>query len=149
MPSVCPIDFRLVFRADPADGYEFSRLLLAKAGFEGELQLLTPAWERALGFGRGELRGRTLLNLMWSDSHKAAGAVAAILGRMDTAPVELRVCCRDGRGKDLRLHRRYDRREQMIYIVAEEMAVTTVLAANDEERRAVPRQACSGPSAVA
>jgi hypothetical protein len=135
MPSVCPIDFRLVFRENPADGYELSTLLLAKASFDGELQLLTTAWERALGFGRGELRGKTLLDLMWSNSRRAASAVAAILGRMDRGPVELRLRCRDGRGKGLRLHRRYDRREQMIYITAEEMV----------DSRNADCLSCSGP----
>ena len=119
--ATAPSDFRLVFNDSHPDGFELSNVLLAKASFNGELNLLGPGWERMLGFGHGELRGKTLLDLMWSSPRHAAAAVAAILGRMDRGPIELRLRCRDGAGKDLRLHRRYDRREQTIYIVGEEM----------------------------
>ena len=94
-----------------------------------------------LGFGQGELRGKTLLHLMWSSPRNAAAAVAAILGRMDRGPVTLRVRCRDGRGKGMRLHRRYDRREQVIYIVGEEVAANPGAAARGgKERRATVRE---------
>jgi hypothetical protein len=117
-----PSDLRLVFRESLSDGYELSKVLLAEAGFAGELKLLSSGWERALGFGHGELKGKTLRDLMGSDPRNAAAAVAAILGRMDGGPVDLRMRCRDGSGKSLRLHRRYDRREQVVHIVGEEIA---------------------------
>ena len=136
-----PDDFRLVFYPSHPDSYELTHVLLAKAGFDGQLEL-SPAWERVLGFGRGELRGKTLRHLMWSSPRHAAAAVAAILGRMDRGPVDLRVRCRDGRGKGMRLHRRYDRREQVIYIVGEEIpAHRTAAVAHGKERRAVARNA--------
>ena len=142
MASGCPRDFRLVFHESLSDGYEMSNVLLAKAGFDGKLNLLGSAWERVLGFGHGELRGKTLLQLMWSNPRNAAAAVAAILGRMDRGPVDLRLRCRDGRGKGLRLHRRYDRSEQMIYIVAEEIpANPTPAVPGREERRTTARPA--------
>ena len=134
-----PVDFRLVFYKSHSDGYELSRVLLARAGFDGELQL-SPGWERVLGFAPGELKGKTLLDLLWSSPRNAAAAVAAILGRMDRGPVDLRMRCRDGRGKRLRLHRRYDRREQAIYIVGEELAADRAVAARGRaERRAARR----------
>ena len=46
--SGCPRDFRLVFHESLSDGYELSSVLLAKAGFDGELNLLSSGWERAL-----------------------------------------------------------------------------------------------------
>jgi len=140
--SGCPSDFKLVFHHSHADGYELSSLLLAKAGFDGELNLLGPGWERVLGFAHGELRGKTLLDLMWSSQGQAAAAVAAILGRMDRGAVDLRLRCRDGRGKDLKLHRRYVRSEQTIYIVGEEVAANPAAAVHGrEERRATEREA--------
>ena len=141
MTSGCPSDFRLVFHESLSDSYELSKVLLAKAGFDGVLDLVGSGWERALGFGQGELRGKTLRQLMWPNPRSAAAAVAAILGRMDRGPVDLRVRCRDGQGKDLRLHRRYDRREQMIYIVAEEMPANPPASVPGEERRAAARPA--------
>ncbi len=54
----CPIDFKLVFPDSFSDGYEMSRVL---------------------GYGRGELKGKTLVDPVWSDQRGAAAAVAAIL----------------------------------------------------------------------
>lgn len=140
--SMAPTDFRLVFHESHSDGYELSNVLLAKAGFDGELKLLSRGWERVLGFGPGELEGKTLLHLMWSNPRNAAAAVAAILGRMDRGAVDLRLRCRDGRGKGLKLHRRYVRSEQVIYIVGEELPADPAAAVHGrQERRATARDA--------
>ena len=135
----CPTDFRLVLHDNLSDSYEMSKVLLAKAGFDGTLQLLTSAWERLLGYGRGEFKGKTLLHLMWSNQRSAAAAVAAILDKMNSGPVDLRLRCRNGRGKRLRMHRLHDRLEHMVYIVAEEAleTVAAVMHARVERRSAV------------
>jgi hypothetical protein len=119
--SICPVNFRLVLRDSLSDSYEMSKVLLATADFDGTLQLLTSGWERVLGYGREELRGKTLVNLMWSDRRGAAAAVAAILDRLNIAPVDIRLLCRSGLAKCFRLHRHYDEHEHMMYIVADEM----------------------------
>jgi PAS domain-containing protein len=138
----CPIDFRLVLHESLSDSYEASSVLLAKAGFDGTLQLLTSGWERLLGYGRDEFEGKTLLNLMWSNPRSAAAAVAAILDKLNMGAVELRLRCRDGVGKRLRLHRHYDEHEHMFYIVAEETFGSLAAVAPDcEERRTVVRSA--------
>ena len=113
-----PTDFRLVFHDSLSDSYELSNVLLASADFDGTLQLLTSGWERVLGYGRDELERKTLADLL-GDQRSAAAAVAAILDRADMAPIDLTVRCRDGLGKGLRLHRRYDTEEKIMYIVAE------------------------------
>jgi PAS domain S-box-containing protein len=118
--SSCPIDFRLVLHDNLSDSYELSRVLLAKADSGGTLQLLTSAWERMLGYGREEFKGKTLLQLMWSNPRSAAAAVAAILDELNMGPVDVRLRCRNGHGKGLTLHRLYDKDEHMMYIVAEE-----------------------------
>jgi PAS domain S-box-containing protein len=135
----CPIDFRLVFHDSLSDSYEMSQVLLASADFDGTLQLLTSGWERVLGYGREELEGKTLVHLMWSDRRGAAAAVAAILERLNARPFDLRVRCRNGQGKCLRLNRLYDKREHMMYIVAEEVAdnLTPVVRGHKERRMAV------------
>ena len=135
-----PIDFRLVLHDSLSLSYELSEVLLARAGFDGTLQLLTSGWERVLGYGRQEFGGKTLRDLMWSDRRCAAGAVAAILDKTDMGPVDLRLRCRDGLGKCFRLHRHYDRYEHMMYIVAEETAAKPAAArAARAERRAALR----------
>jgi hypothetical protein len=134
-------DFRLVLHDNLADGYELSNVLLAKAGFDGTLQLLTSGWERVLGFGRRELNGKTLQQLMWSDRRSGAAA-EAILDTVRAGPVVVRLRCRDGLGKSFRLHRLYDRQEHMIYIVAEETPQNrTGIIAGGGERRAAGRRA--------
>jgi hypothetical protein len=54
-----PRDLSLVLRDNLSDSYESSQVLLASAGFDGKLQLLTSGWERVLGYGREELCGRS------------------------------------------------------------------------------------------
>jgi PAS domain-containing protein len=136
----CPEDLRLVFHHSLTDAYELSKVLLARAGFDGTLQLLTSGWERALGYQRGEFEGRTLRQLMGSDRRSTAAAVAAILDERNMAPVELRMRCRDGLAKALRLHRHYDAQERLMYIVAEEVAAGAAQGARlGEERRVAGR----------
>jgi PAS domain-containing protein len=141
--SDAPIDFRLVLHKNLSDSYELSKVLLAKAGFDGTLQLLTSAWERVLGYGREEFKGKTLLHLLWSNQRSAAAAAAAILDERNMGPVDLRVRCRNGRGKCLTLHRLYDKDEHVMYIVAEETpaerlgARVGVISARKERRAAV------------
>jgi PAS domain S-box-containing protein len=137
-----PADLRLVLHDSLSDSYELSKVLLAKVGFDGTLQLLTSGWERVLGYSRRELNAKTLLQLMWSDRRSAAAAVAKILDAREMRPVILRIRCRNGLGRCFRLHRLYDRQEQMMYIVAEEAPENRAgVIAGGGERRAVARPA--------
>ena len=115
-----PTDLRLVVHDTMSDSYESSKVLLAKAGFDGTLQLLTSAWERVLGYGREEFKDKTLFHFMWSNPRSVAAAAAAIMDELNMGSIDLRLRCRDGRGKCLTLHRLYDKDEHMMYIVAEE-----------------------------
>ena len=138
----CPIDLELTLSDNLSDSYEFSKVLLAKAGADGTLQLLTSGWERVLGYAREELKRKTLLDLVWRNRHRAATAAAAILDTADMEPVDLRVRCRNGKGKCLKLHRHYDKYERMIYIVGEEtLEEPAVARPSREERRAAARRA--------
>jgi hypothetical protein len=118
--SNCPTDLRLVVHDALSDGYESSKVLLAKAGFDGTLQLLTSAWERVLGYGREEFKDKTLFHFMWSNPRSTAAATAAIMDELNMGCVDLRLRCGNGRGKCLTLHRLYDKDEHTMYIVAEE-----------------------------
>lgn len=122
------MDFRLVLHDQLSDSYESSKVLLAKVGFDGTLQLLTAAWERVLGYAREEFKGKTLLDFMWSNPRSAAAAAAAILDELNMGSVDLRLRCGNGRGKCLTLHRLYDKDEHMMYIVAEETPAERVRA---------------------
>src|SRR5688500_19177830 len=82
----CPGNLKLVLHDNLSDSYELSEVLLASAGFDGKLQLLTSGWERALGYGRKEFQQKTLLELMGCDVRRAAAAVKAILDVLSSAP---------------------------------------------------------------
>ena len=143
MPAAAarPADLRLILHDNLSDSYELSKVLLAKAGFDGTLELLTASWEHVLGYSRRELDGKTLFQLMWSDRRSAANAVTAILDTLDMRPVILRLRCRDGLAKGFRLHRLHDRLEQRVYIVAEEAPQnrTGVIAGGADRRTGVRR----------
>jgi PAS domain S-box-containing protein len=120
MQTKTPVDFALAHHIRPGDTYEWSNVLLAKANLDGTLQFLTAAWERVLGYGRYEFKGKTLCQLMASDKKAAAGVVAAILDERDMSPVDVKLRCRGGRTRLLRLHRRLDTYTHSVFIVAEE-----------------------------
>jgi hypothetical protein len=114
------IDLALAVKVSPGDTYEWSNVLLARAPFNGTLELLTAAWGRVLGYGREELKCKTLGQIM-GDGMVAATAVSAIFAKPYDAPVTLTLRCRDGSNKSFRLHRRHDNYTNRLYLVAEEM----------------------------
>jgi hypothetical protein len=121
-------DVKLSVVIHPQDGYEWSEILLAKANVDRTLELLTRAWERLLGYGRRELDGKALRELMAADREAdglIATAVTAIFDEHSTASVELALRCRSGARKRLRLHRRLDAADGTVYIVGEEVASST------------------------
>lgn len=110
----------LAVRASAADTYEWSTIMLARAHFDGTLELLTAAWGRTLGYAREELRRKTLGQLMGGGEPAAIAAIADILDTHDARTVHLTLRCRDGHSKSFDLHRRHDPDERQVYIVAEE-----------------------------
>jgi hypothetical protein len=116
-------DLKLSVLVDPEDSYEWSSIFLAKANFDGTLELLTCAWERLLGYGRRELDGVMLRALMAAERGSEAGegarAIAAIFEPGSTASVDLTLRCRGGARRRLRLHRRLEAAIGTVYIVAE------------------------------
>jgi PAS domain-containing protein len=117
-----PDDLELSVIVGPGYAYEWSNLLLAKARFSGRLELLTSAWEKMLGYACHEFAGKTLRQIMGLEPPVRIAAVAAILDEQNPAPVDLKVFCRNGQIKSLRLHRRFAPDEDAVYILAEETA---------------------------
>ena len=124
-----PSDFTLAVNAGGGDTYEWSKVLLAKATYNGTLEFLTAAWERLLGYGREEFAGKTLRQLLRSNKAAAARAVAAILDEDNMEPIEITVRCRRGEAKRLRLHRRFDAYSRKMYILAVETPAAPPLCA--------------------
>jgi hypothetical protein len=114
-----PRDFQLTLAARRGLTYHRSDVLLAKACFDGTLELLTAAWQRLLGYGHQEFSEKTLRQIM-EPGKPVAAVVAAIFDERNPAPVELKVRGNDGQCKCLKLHRRFDPYERTVFIVAEE-----------------------------
>jgi PAS domain-containing protein len=134
-------DVKLSVVIHSQDGYECSSILLAKADLDGTLELLTGAWERLLGYGRRELDGKALRDLMAADREAdslIAHAVAAVFNEQSMASVELTLRCRSGARKRLRLHRRFDSVTGDVYIVGEEVPGSIRSSAPLVGRRGVP-----------
>jgi hypothetical protein len=124
-----PMDLKVAMHVTAGDTYEWSKVLLARASLSGTLELLTAAWERVLGYGRHELQGRTLRELMGADEDAAAEVVVAILDDRTIDPVDVTLLSRAGDAKSLRLHRRLDEYGSRIMIVAEEDPAPVVVLA--------------------
>jgi hypothetical protein len=117
-----PRDFQLTIPARRGLMYNQSNLLLAKACFDGTLELLTAAWKGLLGYAHHEFTGKTLDQIM-EPGKPVANVIAAIFDERNPSPVELRVRSRDGQCKCLKLHRwfdSYERTEPTVFIMAEE-----------------------------
>lgn len=113
-----PQDFKLAVSV--SDVHKHSTVLLARAHFDGTLQLLTPAWEKVLGYSHHEFEGKTLCQLMGLGAMAAADLVVAILDEQSMDPVDVTVRDRAGEARYLRFHRRLDGYERTIFIVAEQ-----------------------------
>lgn len=91
-------DLELARLASPDVTYEWAKLLLARAHFNGSLATLDAAWQRVVAYGCGDSRV--------------------------TEPAELVIRCTDALkpapSRRLRLHRRFDRHGEKIFVVAEE-----------------------------
>ena len=143
-----PADFTLSVHVTPGDNFEWSKVLLARARFDGSFELLTSAWEQLLGYGRRELGGKTFAELLGS-RRAAAAAVGAILHKTSRAAVDLSMRGRDGATRSLRLHRRFDADDCIMFIVAEENPAGFTSAADRPCAGvpAIPQAASRSPAA--
>lgn len=117
-------DLKLAVLISREDGHEWSSVLLARANGDGSLELLSRAWERLLGYGRGTLQGKALGVLMAGERRLDIDderVVAQIFDRASAASVTIVLRCGGGRRQSLRLHRRLDAATGTIYIVGEEI----------------------------
>jgi PAS domain-containing protein len=108
---------------NPEDRCDRASILLARTGSHGALELLSAAWERLLGYGRGGLHGQSLGQLMAAErtaDRRIADVEAAIFDEHSMASVELTLRCRSGARKRVRLHRRLHASAHTIYIVGED-----------------------------
>jgi PAS domain S-box-containing protein len=114
-------DLELV-RVKPRHGFEQLQVLLAMVRPEGKLELLNPAWERALGYSDDELDGRSLCELMVPDQRYPRSVLRLLLD--DRIPDSIEFCLRrkDGGRTRFRWHRQFDQYTQVAFIAGEEIS---------------------------
>jgi PAS domain S-box-containing protein len=105
-------------RAYPA--YLQSGVCLARLDPRGWFVLLSSAWQPVLGFGREELHGRGLLELLPpADRRRGEAALRRILNPAEADPLDLELCRKDGSPQPMRWYRRFDPYDATLFIVAE------------------------------
>ena len=86
----------------------------------GALQLLSGAWESALGFGHGELNGRRLLDML-SPARRPLGeaALRRLLSPEQADPVTIELVRSDGTMLRMHCHRRFDPYDATLFVAGE------------------------------
>lgn len=116
-------DLILVLCASPGKTCEDSEVMMARVQPSGLFELLSAAaWARALGYAPHELSGKSLCELMPLETPAAGELVAALLGKMDSQPLEVTLRCKDERRKSFKFHRRFDPYQDQMYVVADEVS---------------------------
>jgi two-component system sensor histidine kinase/response regulator len=96
--------------------------MLCIAGVDGYFKRLNPAWEKTLGFTRGELLARPYLEFVHPDDREKTVAAAGGVARgEDVISFENRYACKDGSYRWLYWKSSIDPDEQRIYAMARDV----------------------------
>jgi PAS domain S-box-containing protein len=103
--------------------FEFSRDMLATAGFDGYFKLVNHAWERTLGYSKEELCSQPYMAFVHPADTERTTAEAESLGTagVDTVQFRNRYRAKDGSYKWLEWSARADMARQIIYAVARDV----------------------------
>lgn len=107
--------------------------LLCVLGFSGHFQRLNPAWERTLGFTRGELMSRPFIEFVHPDDRARTLAQNRQVRRGGQAlGFENRYLCKDGSYRWFRWNATPDAPERLIYSVARDVTASKQAEAERE-----------------
>jgi PAS domain S-box-containing protein len=110
--------------------------MLCVLDFNGYFKRLNPAWERTLGFSRGELTSRPFIEFVHPDDRaRTLAQNAQVRGGGQALGFENRYLCKDGSFRWFRWNAAPDSPERVIYSVARD--VTTSKQAEKEIERLV------------
>lgn len=106
----------------PFSQYAGLDVLLARIRADGRFELLSAAWEGALGFRREELDGRSLFALLPFDEASVRALLRRITDPREPEPLVFEVRCKSAGSLRLRWHRRFDDYAETVYIAGERAA---------------------------
>lgn len=117
--SVADRDDVVVVCRKPFPAYAGLDVLLARIDADGRFELLSAAWEQALGFRCAELNGRSLFALLLIDEPSARALLRRITDPAEAEPLVFDVRCKGGQSLRMRWHRRFDQYAEAVYIAGQ------------------------------
>lgn len=106
----------------PYPAYERLDLLLARFGRTGRFEVLSAAWERVLGYGRAELDGRPLFELIVLPRRSARRLILMLLDESEPCPIAFSLSRKDGTQVPLQWYRRFDAYDARVFIAGDPLA---------------------------
>jgi hypothetical protein len=113
-----PFEHFRISRGKTRRGFETLPCLLARAWPDGELALLSPAWD-VLGYSDEELVGRSFCELIALEPHAACAALKSLLAFDETVEFSLR--CKDRRRMRCHWNRQFDEFSNSMFIIGSEL----------------------------
>jgi PAS domain S-box-containing protein len=96
--------------------------MLCIAGMDGGIRMLSPAWEKTLGFSGPALCSRPLLDFVHREDHsRALAAVEQLRAGCELDAVEIRVCSQDGSYKWMVFNAIPALRQGLIFVAAHDV----------------------------
>src|SRR4051812_2627015 len=111
-------DIILVCRK-PYPAYDRLDLLLARISRAGRCELLSPGWERVLGYSGAELNASSLFDLIHLPATSARRLMQMIWDESEPCPIAFGLTCKGGGHIALQWYRRFDRYDERLYLLGE------------------------------
>lgn len=119
LQSVADRDDVVVVCSKPFSTYAGLDILLARIHADGRFEVLSAAWETALGFRCEELDGSSLFALLPFDEASARALLRRITDPREPEPMVFDVRCKGAAPLRMRWHRRFDQYADAVYIAGQ------------------------------
>ncbi|OGA61705.1 MAG: hypothetical protein A3G81_07710 [Betaproteobacteria bacterium RIFCSPLOWO2_12_FULL_65_14] len=117
--SIADRDDVVIVCSKPFSVYAGLDILLARIHADGRFEVLSAAWEEALGFRCEELDGSSLFALLPFDEASARALLRRIADPMEPEPLVFDVRCKGAAPLRIRWHRRFDQYADAVFIAGQ------------------------------
>ena len=116
LQSVADREDVVIVCSKPFSAYAGLDVLLARIHADGRFEVLSAAWEQALGFRCEELDGSSLFELLPLDEASARALLRRITDPGEPEPLVFDVRCKSAGPLRVRWHRRFDQYADAVFI---------------------------------
>ncbi len=116
LQTVADMEDVVVVCAKPFSAYAGLDVLLARIHADGRFEVLSAAWEQALGYRCEELDGSSLFDLLPFDEASARALLRRITDPRESDPLVFDVRCKGAAPLRMRWHRRFDPYADAVFI---------------------------------